>query len=83
MPNSRIPYKEIIAVVGFAITVTIFVVSMKSQAKDHAAEMVLLKDQVARNTKELDENDLSLLVYKIDDLDKKVDRAIELLLESQ
>jgi len=83
MPNSKINYKEIIAAVSFAITITVFVVSMKTQARDHNAEMVLMKDQVARNTKTLEDNNLELVTYKLDALTIKVDRAIELLLKDQ
>ncbi len=84
MPDSKgikIGVKDVITVVGFLIMVITFTLAQRGQAKAHDAEMVLLKDQVERNTVELNENDLGLIVYKIEDLEKKVDRAIELLLD--
>jgi hypothetical protein len=61
-------FKDIIYIFMFLIMIITFFI------KD-----ALIKDQVRRNTEMLDKYNLEVIVYKIDDLDEKVDKILEIL----
>ena len=60
--------------IGFIITIAALIIGF-------FVKFEVMKNQVEKNTKLLEDNNLELINYKLDDLDKKMDRAIELLLE--
>ena len=59
--------------IGFVLTILVMIVGF-------FVKFEVMKNQVEENTKTLTDHNLELIAYKIDDLDKKMDQAIELLL---
>ena len=61
-------YKDWIYIILFVITIISFV-----------GKASLLSDQVRRNTKAIDEANLKVLVYKIEQINEKVDLILEII----
>ncbi len=60
--------------IAFIITITGLIIAF-------FVKFEVMKGQVEKNTKMLEDNNLELINYKLTDLDKKMDRAIELRLK--
>jgi len=67
---------------GISITAKdiLFIITIAGLIIGFFVKFEVMKGQVESNTQMLKDNNLELINYKLDDLDSKVDRAIELLL---
>lgn len=63
-------YKDWIYIILFAVTIISFV-----------GKAALLSDQVRRNTNDIEEADLKVMIYKLDQISEKVDKLTDLILE--
>lgn len=63
-------YKDWIYIILFAI-----------MALGYGAKFVLMSDQVRRNTADIKEADLKVMIYKLDQISEKVDKLTDLILE--
>jgi len=63
-------YKDWIYIILFAVTIIGFV-----------GKAALLSDQVRRNTNDIEEADLKVMIYKLDQISEKVDKLTDLILE--
>lgn len=63
-------YKDWIYIISFVIMLIGFVV-----------KAALLSDQVERNTKEIDEANLKVMIYKLEQIEGKVDLIYNILME--
>jgi len=74
MPDSRpkLTYKDLFTIIGFVITVTVFLLSMRGQARDHNAEMVLMKDKVERHEKILEEYNIAVMSEQMKNISEDV-----------
>ena len=68
-------YKEWITVVGFLITFGTILITWSNARTKRA----LTDDQVTRNTEAINEANLKVIVYRLDDIDEKIDLILELV----
>ena len=61
-------YKDWIYIILFALAIISF-----------TGKMTLMSDQVKRNTQELKNANLEVTIYKLNEIEKKVDKILELI----
>ena len=83
LKRPKFTWKDALTVVLFVVTVFSFSVAMVAQSKSNKehnriqnAEMVLLKDQLRRNTILLESYNLPLIDYRLNEMDGKLDAIL-------
>ena len=61
-------YRDWIYIILFALTVISF-----------TGKVTLMSDQLQRNTKEIKDANLKVMIYKLNEIEKKVDKIIEII----
>ena len=68
-------YKDWLIIAGFLISFGTILIGWSNSRTKRA----LIDDQVVRNTKAINEADLKVIVYRLDEMDEKIDLILELV----
>ena len=75
MTNNKFTWKDGLYIIGFLIMAVGF---LNSRSK-LIAEQALQEDQLKRNTQVLETYNIPIIAYKMDEMDKKLNKILDLL----
>ena len=75
MTNNKFTWKDGLYIIGFLI----MTVGFLNSRSNLIAEQALQEDQLKRNTQVLETYNIPIIAYKMDEMDKKLNKILDLL----